>query len=152
MIRISKETDYATMLLGYMAGRPLGEVRTAREFAEWSGLSIPMVSKILRLLTRGDLVDSHRGVGGGYSLKRPAAEIALADVVRAVEGPISIVQCGTAPGVCEHESMCPSRVNWPRVSRKIESALEEVAITELIGPHPCGGLLELGDAASPAQG
>jgi len=150
MIRITKETDYATLLLGHMAERPLGEVHTAREFAEWSGLSIPMVSKILRRLTRGELVRSHRGVGGGYSLTRPAAEIALADVVRAVEGPISIVQCGTSPGACEREAACPSRINWPRVSRKIEHALETIAITDLIGSSPGHDLLQVEPAARTA--
>jgi len=132
MIRITKEADYAIMLLAHMAERPLGEVHAAREISNWSGIPLPMVSKILRSLARGELVRSHRGVSGGYSLDRSPADTSVAEVIRALEGPISMVQCGVDPGACEHESACPTRVNWARISRELELALERVPISEML--------------------
>ena len=83
MLRITKEADYAIMLLVEMAGRPAGEICTARQAAEWSGLPQPMVSKILRTLARERILASHRGVSGGYNLLRSPDEISVAEVVRA---------------------------------------------------------------------
>ena len=76
MIRITKEADYAIMLLGSLAERPAGEVHTARQVAGWSFLPLPMVSKILRGLARGGILESHRGVSGGYSLERSPEALA----------------------------------------------------------------------------
>lgn len=133
MIRLTKEADYGIMLLAQMAERPLGRIHTARQAAEWSGLPLPMVSKILRTLARGDLLASHRGVTGGYSLHRAIAEISVADVVRAMEGPISMVQCGSTPGVCDHEAVCPTRLNWARINEVVENALARVTLAEMTG-------------------
>ena len=75
MLRITKQTDYGIMLLARLSEQPAGVYTSARDAAEWSGLSMAMVSKILKLLTRGGLVTSHRGALGGYLLARPASEI-----------------------------------------------------------------------------
>jgi len=137
MIRITKEADYGIMLLGYMAERPLGEIHAAREVAQWSGLPLPMVSKILRSLAHQRILTSHRGVSGGYSLDRPAHETSVAEVIRAMEGPISFVQCGAEPGACDQEPVCPTRNNWARISRVVEQALERVPISDMIVPREC---------------
>lgn len=144
MIRITKEADYGIMLLGFMAARPLGEVHAARNVARWSGLPLPMVSKILRSLAREEILTSHRGVSGGYSLDRPPERVSVASVIRALEGPISMVQCGAEPGACDQEPVCPTRVNWARISREIESALERMPISEMVLDHTGGGLLTVG--------
>ncbi|HKQ61033.1 MAG TPA: SUF system Fe-S cluster assembly regulator [Candidatus Polarisedimenticolaceae bacterium] len=136
MLRITKETDYGITILAHMADRPLGVVHTSREAATWTGLPLPMVSKILRNLARHGILSSHRGVSGGYSLDRSAAETSVAEVIRALEGPISLVQCGSEPGACEQEPNCPTRVNWTRINREVERALERVPISEMV-PQPC---------------
>lgn len=137
MLRITKQTDYGIILLGAMARQPQGSKLTARDVAELSGLSLPMTSKILKSLTRAEIVLSHRGPGGGYSLARPARETSVADIIRALEGPISMVECGAHPGLCEHEEGCPVRVNWARINREVERALERVALTEMVAtPEP----------------
>jgi FeS assembly SUF system regulator len=143
VLRITKQTDYGIMLLASMALLPPGRILSARDAADWTGLSLPMASKILKGLARGKIVASHRGVGGGYSLARPAEETTLAAVIRALEGPISIVECGADPGQCDQESGCPVRVNWARVSREIERALERMPITDMV-TAPSRALLKLG--------
>jgi FeS assembly SUF system regulator len=151
MLRITKEADYGIMLLVSMASRPQGEIHTARQAAEWTGLPLPMVSKILRTLARERILASHRGVSGGYSLNRPAEEMSVAAVIRALEGPISMVQCGSEPGACVQEAVCPTRINWSRISYEVEEALERVPISDMISPAPSAGLLALsGDAADEA--
>jgi FeS assembly SUF system regulator len=131
MLRITKESDYGILLLTILATGTPGAIHTAREVADRAGLPLPMVGKILRSLARGGVVTSHRGVAGGYSLDRPATETSVAEVIRAIEGPISMVQCGADPGGCEQEAVCPTRVNWARISREIERALERIPVSEM---------------------
>ena len=144
MLRITKQTDYGIMLLARMAELPKGRVLSTREAASWSGLSRPMVSKILKSLAREQIVDSHRGVAGGYSLARRPEETTVAGVIRALEGPISMVECGVDAGQCDQEPICPARVNWSRINQEIERALERIPISEMV--TTCNtGLLTLED-------
>lgn len=132
MLRITKQTDYGIMLLARMASYPPNHWMTARDASRWSGLSLPMVSKILKSLARGRILHSHRGAGGGYSLARTLHETTVADVVRALEGPISMVECWAHPGQCEQEPICPVRVNWTQINREVERALERVLISHMV--------------------
>jgi len=136
VLRITKQTDYGIMLLARLAELGPGALLSAREAADWCGLSLPMASKILKSLTREGIVNSHRGVSGGYSLARPPSETSLASVIRALEGPISMVDCGVGPGHCDQETVCPVRVNWSRINRVIENALEVMPISEMIASQP----------------
>ncbi len=142
MLRITKQTDYAITLIARLAELPSGQVLSARQAADWSGLPLPMVSKILKALAKEQIVESHRGVGGGYCLPPPAQETTVAAVIRALEGPISMVECGSHPGHCDHEASCPARVNWARVNCEIEQALERIPVSEMIGPLPCSQLYQ----------
>ena len=137
MLKMTKQTDYGIMLMAHLAGLPAEELLSARQAADWSGLPLPMVSKILKALAKGQLVESHRGVGGGYRLALPAEETSVASVIRALEGPISMVECGSQPGQCHHEHSCPARVNWTRINCEIERALDRIPVSEMIGPLPC---------------
>ena len=132
MLRVTKQTDYGIMLLAYLAAATCERVLSARDVADGTGISLPMVSKILKSLARGGIVESHRGAGGGYRLAQSAEETTLAGVIRALEGPISMVECGAQPGQCDQEPTCPVRVNWTRVNREIERALERVALSEMV--------------------
>jgi len=132
MLRITKETDYGILLMACIAERPAGEIQTAREVSERSGLPFPTVSKILRSLAGKSILTSHRGAAGGYSLDKPAAETSIAEIIRAIQGPISMVQCGAEPGVCGQEKDCPTRANWTRVSNEVERALDSVRITDMV--------------------
>jgi FeS assembly SUF system regulator len=137
MLRITKETDYGILLLGRMTSGRLGEIHTARRLAAASGISSAMVAKILRYLARGGILNSTRGAGGGYRLERPAERISVADVIRAIEGPISLVQCGSEPGACEHEQGCPTRLNWNLINRVVEDALEQMPVAEMVASCDC---------------
>ncbi len=137
MLRITKQTDYGIMLLAHFTGLPQGEILSARQVANLSGLTLPTVSKILKALCRGKVVDSVRGVGGGYRMTRPPEETTLASVIRALEGPISMVECGAQPGQCEQEPTCPVRVNWALVNCEVERVLDGIRMSQIVSPLPC---------------
>lgn len=145
MIRITKEADYGVLMLAHMAEQTSGEIRTAREIASGCGLPLPMVSKILGALTRAGVVTSHRGASGGYSLARSAERTSIAEVIRAIEGPISMVQCGAEPGVCDYETGCRTRDIWSRINRSVEDALEQIPISSMLPRSEPDDLLTLSD-------
>src|SRR3546814_10699995 len=136
MLRLSKMNDYAVVVLGQMAGRP-GTVVTAPDVAEATGLPASTVSQVLKRLAHGQLVASHRGAHGGYSLARSAAEISVADLVEALEGPVARTACfDGAEGHCGVESVCPLRGGWDRVNTAIRAALASVTLAALLTTPP----------------
>jgi FeS assembly SUF system regulator len=151
MIRITRQTDYGIILLTYLAGQPADLVHTARDVAEAAGLPLPMVSKILKVLAREGLLATKRGVKGGYCLALPPESITLAQVIHALEGPIGMTDCASAPGSCEWEPRCPVRVNWQRISGAVREALDKIPLSEMVGTGatPAGAgsheLLAVGD-------
>ena len=88
MIRITKNADYAIVLLAQIAKCADGALHSARELSEETHIPLPTVSKLLKALTHGSLLNSHRGIKGGYNLAREAREISIAEIISAVEGPI----------------------------------------------------------------
>jgi FeS assembly SUF system regulator len=147
MIRIRWETDYGLILLGYFVQNGGDGVRTAREIARWASLPLPMVSKILKTLAREGILQSHRGVKGGYSLAQGADVITLAEVIHALEGPIGMTECASRPGTCEKEVGCPMRPNWVRISQAFRETLERIPLAEIYAPPP-PALIRLGEAGS----
>ena len=136
MIRITRQTDYGILLLSQMAASPPEEVHTAKQAAQQSGLPVPMASKILKALAREGLLESHRGVRGGYRLAASPDAITVGAVIRALEGPIGITECSYNPGGCEQEGCCPVRVNWQRISVAVIDALDKIPLSEMTAPHP----------------
>ncbi len=131
MIRISRLTDYGIVLMSHMAADPARQ-HNAAELAVEARLPAPTVSKLLRMLGRDGLLASHRGVKGGYSLTRAPQQITVADVIRALEGPIALTTCNSdALGECEHEQLCPVRGHWHRINRAVREALEGISMSEM---------------------
>ena len=140
MLRVSKLTDYATVVMTVLAGvRDAGgadEVLSAQDLAERARLELPTVSKLLKQLAHAQLVVSSRGVNGGYRLARPAQQITIADIVTAMEGPIGMTECGAHAGLCDHESHCGVRVNWQRINQAIAQALANVTVADMVKTAP----------------
>lgn len=133
MLRMSKLTDYGTVVMTYIAREP-ERVHNANEIAANVHLALPTVSKILKLLAREELLVSHRGTKGGYSLARPPQQISVAQVLDAMEGPIGLTECSSMPGLCVQESSCSIRPNWQMISGAVRSALESVTLTDMTRP------------------
>ena len=137
MIRLSRLTDYSVVVLGRLAaerGRDVGPT-TAAEIAEATLLPAPTVAKILKLLARGEVVLSHRGHQGGYSLARDPDAITVADIVTALDGPIALTACVDGhEGDCSVENMCAIRGHWDAVNTAVRSALDSVTLADMILP------------------
>ncbi|MFQ5525078.1 MAG: SUF system Fe-S cluster assembly regulator [Thermoanaerobaculia bacterium] len=150
---MTKQADYGIVLLTRMAGQP-DRLVNASELSAEVQLPLPTVSKILKLLGRAELLESHRGVKGGYCLAREAEAITVADIIAALDGPIAITECiDDTPGECSQESFCGVRANWQRINHAIRHALENITLAEMT--HPLSAdLVSLGGGAEstkPAQ-
>jgi Rrf2 family protein len=161
VLRITRLSDYAIVVLAAAARGP-GQEFTARSAAEETRLPVPAVKKILKCLSRNGIVVSQRGTAGGYRLGRPPAQVALADIIDAVEGPFALTECGqlgshlegravagpakakrTSPDGfeptersdgCEYQDRCAVQANWARVNGIVRRALASVTLADMIGP------------------
>ncbi|KJV05999.1 SUF system Fe-S cluster assembly regulator [Methylocucumis oryzae] len=134
MLKLSKFTDYATVILSLMAKQP-SRLRTAIEIAEATHIALPTVSKILKLLTQAQVVMSIRGAKGGYLLARAPEQISIAAIISALEGPIALTECSLSKHSCEQASGCGIRANWHKINQTIHHALESVSLADLALPE-----------------
>jgi len=135
MLRVSKLTDYATVVMTCLAGAG-DSVVSAQVLAERARLEVPTVSKLLKQLAQAGLVASSRGINGGYRLSRAPERISIADIVTAMEGPIGMTECSAQAGLCGHEPHCGVRVNWQRINHAIAGALSSVSLADMLHPPP----------------
>ena len=136
MLKLNRLTDYAVVVLGQLA-RNSGKVETATEIAMSTGIPLPTVSKILKILSSASIVVSHRGAGGGYSLERRADDIRVAEIIEAFEGPIALTACvDSAVDNCSIEALCPMKGNWNTVNEAIRTTLFSLTLADMITVTP----------------
>jgi len=141
MLKLGRMTDYGTVLMTALANEP-ARLHSAHELAERTRIAAPTVSKLLKQLSRGGVVESIRGAQGGYRLARPANRITVADIVTVLEGPFGLTACSVHKGDCNIESHCGVRGNWRLINHAIRSALEAVTLAQMTAPlgrHPRAG-------------
>jgi FeS assembly SUF system regulator len=132
MLRISKLTDYGTVILAYLAAQP-DRLLAAADVAEHTDIALPTVSKLLKKLQRSGLVCSTRGSHGGYQLAQPATQVTAAEILDALEGPVAITECSGQHSNCGIESSCRIGHAWQRLNGAIRQALNEVTLAQLSG-------------------
>lgn len=133
MLKLSKLTDYATVILSYMA-RNQAAMHAAMDIAKATGIARPTVSKVLKTLSKSGLLRSVRGAKGGYELARMPARISVASVIRAIEGPIALTECSHSHRSCQQVSDCGIQGNWHLINQKILHTLESMTLADLILP------------------
>ena len=133
MIKLSKLTDYATVILSYMAKDHVN-MHAAIEISEVTGITLPTVSKILKLLVKAHVLTSVRGAKGGYLLARVPEKITVASVISALEGPIALTECTASHKNCDQASGCEIQGNWGLINQKIFNALDSVTLADMIMP------------------
>lgn len=149
MLRITRLSDYAVAILGQLARSP-SPVRTAKDVAADTGLPAPVVSKILKSLARSNLVESQRGVQGGYRLARKPSQVSVAEVIEAVEGPVALTECGENDS-CEFDGNCSVQANWLRINQVVRRALANISVEDMILPPGAERLIQLGRTSSDAK-
>ncbi len=136
MLRLSKKADYALIAMKHLALRGDGS-SSAREIASLYDIPIELLAKILQRLVRRGLLASQQGTRGGYQLARMPAQISVADVIQAIDGPVTVTACATDEGSsCEQFAKCNVRDPLWRVRERILSALGECTIAELAADPP----------------
>jgi FeS assembly SUF system regulator len=135
MLKISKLTDYAIILLGQMAS-DAEHTHTAAGLAEASGVALPTVSKILKILGKAGILKSTRGAYGGYLLAQAPELTSVAAVINALEGPIALTECEGERGGCEQSPSCNARGSWDVINRAVRAALESVSLADMARPTP----------------
>ena len=131
MLKFSRKVDYGLILLSKLRNEPSSA--SAREIAARYRLPLPMVANILKQLTSAGILVSTRGAQGGYELARDPAQISLADVVRALEGPISVVDCTSEHLNCRFSAFCPTHDPIQKVQQKFQEFMAAYKIEEIIG-------------------
>jgi Rrf2 family protein len=131
MLRLSKKADYALMAMKHLALRPDQGAASAREIAEQYDIPVELMAKILQRLARKGLLASHQGTRGGYHLIRQASAISVADVIQAVDGPLTVTACSTDEENCDQYSKCSVRDPLWRIKERILFALQACSISEL---------------------
>jgi FeS assembly SUF system regulator len=130
MLRMSKLTDYGTMVLAQLATSPSG-LASAGQVADATRIAQPTVSKLLKALAKAGLVVSERGALGGYALARPPEQISAADIIDALEGPVAITECSASGSACDLEKFCRVGNAWQIINHSIRNALRQVSLTDL---------------------
>jgi len=139
MLKIGKLTDYAIIVLEFMAREP-DRVYAASELAEAVRLATTTASKVLKQLAKSGIISSTRGAHGGYSLSSAPAEISIASVIHIMEGPIALTDCGTLQQGCEQSGSCQARASWDVINRAVRNALEAVTLADMAAvTHPVRG-------------
>lgn len=129
MLRLSKLTDYAVVVLVRLSG---GDgVQTSPFIATATGIPEPTVAKVLKALAGSGLVASQRGARGGYRLARQLSDIPVADVIEAIDGPIALTACVDGATSCESQSLCPMAGRWDPVNDAIHNALTAITLADM---------------------
>ncbi len=134
-MRISKKAEYALRALVAIARQP-GKSWPIQELATSERIPIKFLEQILLSLRRAGMLTSKRGVGGGYTLLRAAAEISLGEVIPIFDGPSALVACAAEkpnePCTCPDQRTCPLRLVMRGVRKQMSALLESVTIETML--------------------
>jgi FeS assembly SUF system regulator len=130
-MRLSHLADYAVVLMTAAARHDSGARLSATELSADTGVPLPTTQKLMGQLAASGLLTSARGASGGFALARSAAEISLADIVEAVEGPIAMTVCSEGRTDCALDAHCRVKPHMGVVGNAVRGALGAVRLTEL---------------------
>jgi FeS assembly SUF system regulator len=137
MLRLSKKADYALIAMKHLAQRQdAGNSSSAREISEAYAIPLELMAKVLQRLVRARLLASAQGTRGGYRLGRLAGTISVADVIQAVDGPVTVTACSPDDHTCEQFGSCSIRDPLWKIKTRIVDALSTVSIAELAADPP----------------
>lgn len=131
MFKVNKLTDYATVILIEMAAT--NSVRSAQSISMSTGIPLPTIVKLMKVLVKAGLAAAQRGALGGYRLTRSEDRISIADIIEALEGPIALTACVSASEKqCSFESLCPAVGKWDGINHVVTDALRKVPLSDMI--------------------
>ena len=130
MLRITKESEYAFLLLGAVLAAD-GAARNTATLAKEARIAVPMSGKVLKRLTQRGILESTRGAYGGYQLARDAADITALDVVEAMEGTPELVECAASENNCALAEHCQFSPFWQELNDDIRAMLASKTLADM---------------------
>jgi Rrf2 family cysteine metabolism transcriptional repressor len=139
----STKAEYGVRVMAHLAQHDGDQPIPLSSIADAEGLPLAYLEHLVQRLRKAELVESRRGARGGYTLARPAPEISMADVVRALEGDIAPIECISADPngtlVCVRDGelgqdACPTKLLWTRVQGSIVRTLSDMTLADLVRP------------------
>jgi len=132
MLRLSRMTDYGVVVMSQLA-KKRDDFQSAQQIADETGLSLSTVSKLLKTLSKSDMIASLRGMSGGYALAEHPDEISVAKIIDTLEGGMSLTACVEgAENECMVQEKCPISGRWTPVNLAIRKALEVVSLSDML--------------------
>src|SRR5690606_15627503 len=131
MIRISKLTDYALVIMAQICNTPLDLVQAA-DIADKTQISRPTAAKVLKILAKNGFLESTRGATGGYKLRGSPDTISVANIIQAIEGPLAIMQCALGTQDCSIYNSCTISTPWSKINQVIVTALDTIKLRDLL--------------------
>jgi Rrf2 family protein len=131
-LRLTNAADYAVRAMIHIACLPENAVALRGDVARAYGIPSSFMAKILRQLVRAGLLQSSRGVHGGFALARSASEINLLEVVEAIEGPLALTDCMGEGTGCEWSDECPANLVWQEVQTGMADVLRRATLEALV--------------------
>jgi len=131
MLQLTMTGEYTVRAMLQLAAKPHGTMAQISDIAQQGEIPENFLRKIVQLLTRSNLILSHRGVGGGIELARPAEEITLLEVLEAAEGKLALNKCLIRPGWCYRDAWCAVHLVWSEVQEQMKEILRRRSIAEL---------------------
>ena len=136
MIRISRLADYGVVMMCEMSLEP-GEPFSATHLSGKTKMSDSAIMKILKLLSKADLLGSIRGPKGGYFVKKDPTSITVLDVVNAIDGPVAVTLCShNSHESCEFKASCAAKRGWVNINSALQSTLSQFTIADFISTTP----------------
>ncbi|MDD5772004.1 MAG: Rrf2 family transcriptional regulator [bacterium] len=129
---ISRASESAVRALLYMASLPSGQVAKKQDICRTQEITPAFFIKIMQPLLSAGLVESYRGVAGGFSLRKPPEKISLWDIVSAVEGPIYLNKCMIHKGYCSRDAVCQVHKVWHNAKKAVQQILADATLDKLV--------------------
>src|SRR5436190_11987536 len=136
MLRFSKKADYALMAMKHLATHNDAASTSARAIAEQYDIPLELMAKVLQRLARRGLLASHQGTRGGYTLSKSSSSISIADIIQAIDGPLTVTACSTDDEQCEQFTKCNVRDPLWRIKDRILAALSTCSLAEITTEMP----------------
>jgi Rrf2 family protein len=134
MVRLSKKVEYGLIAIRDIAARSGGHVTTAREIADSYKISYELLAKVLQKMAKANLIVSHQGVYGGYTLARNPSDITVSRIINVIEGNMPMIaQCMVeGPDSCGVFDVCTIKSPLHKVQANIDRAFESMTLSEIV--------------------
>ena len=131
-MKLSTKGRYGLRALIYLALYSENETVSIQSIARRQNISDSYLEQLMRKLRSAGLIVSVRGAQGGYKLARPANEISVGDVLRALEGSLEAVTCGGEDNSCQGADLCVTKFVWERINSSIRDTVDSIKLSQLV--------------------